>query len=1211
MNQGSGYARGTILGLKPGQIVDGRFEISKLIGYGGQGVVLEVKHLEWECALALKLPLPDVVRSPKNRERYLQEAETWIRMGVHPNIVRCWFVHSVSGLPGLFLDFITGGSLEDQIKEGKYRTNDWSLTIKALLQVLEGLNHSHNMGVVHRDIKPENILIRADGSICLTDFGLVKSFNDPSKDTDEPDESAPASTDSSVTGSGQFVGTPRYGAPEQWDKNLKIGPATDIYSFGVLFYEMLCGRRPFDAPGEKPDPLELIHRHLKNPPPDPRAFRPEVPPSLAELVLHCLAKDSNLRPQTAQQMIEILSGLLYHTCHETYSRPAPVPGGDRADLLNNAAVSLYSLGKTEKSRELLRRGLLLQAGHPECLYNLVQLDRREGHITAGESIRILRRANAKYQLALLCIEEGLGKQAMDLLQTFPEHEKNGLVHRIEGDALMYAEQYLAAQKAYGKAQGTMPNDEPTRTRKVLAVQGARSQDGHVLFPSSMSCYKSKAPSSDLRLILSWDGQRLIGINSDELVSLRIQSNSLIGQVPRTEDASQPVQTWLSQERLLVQDGWHFELWALDELQMLQRKEGRVLAATRDLKKLILLKRDGVFLLDKAAGKVTQLQFPPGTQPSLYVKACFTPNEAGLCILTPDGRVAQVDAEYRVVPLAWPPPIPRFQELCGFQLSTGGIVYAVGTGGHFQAINLSTQKLNFSLKLPFKPENLVVDAYEQVIVVSSPSEFGVLKLNGKVAFRGEGPMAVDETRVYGLAWCKGYLTLYKLYPFTRIRTFAEKIPRPHAIHFSQNGAMAVSLGADGEHQVWEVDEPNRVFERNLLLTPGESYEQLISSFESYLQLFNQGLRLFAKNRYDHAYVSVKNARRVTGFLQSAEALELQWELCKRLKRSGLEAIWERLYTSDVVASSLSEDQRNLILAQKRGWAIRELGESGGATRLTGKVDSPILSCQYLDSDPANPAVLLLHQDGTITLFRGDDGTLILQKEIGLGPLRSATVQSGSIFLVSREGVLGFFDLTNLELRSSYSMGDSDEVVKAFPLLGDRAFVLSKRGPAVIDAKKQKIKPGLPVVLSELPGDPTFAAETESNGLVLLGFSDGTLTVASQKNGRVLFAVNHKKGPVTGACLNFPMALATMVSGTGGLTLIDLTNGEAFERFTAHNQSIDSLRLSPNARYISTRTTSGQFRFWELSWLLSEQSGNPTIDWLPTGALSKLGRMFRLS
>ena len=312
------------MGLHPGQVLNGRFEVGNLIGYGGQGVVLRVKHLEWGRYLALKLPLPEVVQTPVNRERYLQEAETWIRMGAHPHIVRCWFVHQVIGLPGLFLDLITGGSLEDKMKDGLVGPGHWAEILFTLLQVAEGLTHSHAMGVVHRDIKPENLLITDTGKVVLTDFGLVKAIGSVEPEATGTDVFAPKSA--GVTGFGQFVGTPRYGAPEQWNKAMMVGPATDIYALGVLFFELLCGRRPFDAPGENPDPLELIQRHLHTPAPDPRTFREDVPERLAHLALRCLSKQSTDRPQSAVETIGLLSELLEAYDHPGFERPSPVFG---------------------------------------------------------------------------------------------------------------------------------------------------------------------------------------------------------------------------------------------------------------------------------------------------------------------------------------------------------------------------------------------------------------------------------------------------------------------------------------------------------------------------------------------------------------------------------------------------------------------------------------------------------------------------------------------------------------------------------------------------------------------------------------------------------------------------------------------------------------------------------------------------------------------
>ena len=341
----STYPEGTILGLRPGEIIDGRFRVEGLIGYGGQGVVLRVTHLEWDRELAMKLPLPEVVGSPSKRERFLNEAETWIRLGVHPHIVRCWFVHKVVGLPALFLDLIPGGSLEDRMKS--QTPGDWRDVLQSLLQVVEGLAHAHSMGVVHRDIKPENLLLKQDGSVCVTDFGLVKSINRP--DVEADGEAPDPTADPGITGSAQFLGTPRYGAPEQWNKALTIGAPTDIYAVGIILYEMLAGRRPFDAPGETIDVLELIQRHLHKAPENPRTFNPDIPESLASLALHCLQKAPEDRPQSMLELMKALANLFQEICGQEYQRPQPVPGGDRADLLNNAAYSLYGPGPCGES----------------------------------------------------------------------------------------------------------------------------------------------------------------------------------------------------------------------------------------------------------------------------------------------------------------------------------------------------------------------------------------------------------------------------------------------------------------------------------------------------------------------------------------------------------------------------------------------------------------------------------------------------------------------------------------------------------------------------------------------------------------------------------------------------------------------------------------------------------------------------------------------
>lgn len=1202
----SAQPEGTILGLSPGEIIDGRFRVDGLIGFGGQGVVLKVTHLEWDRALAMKLPLPEVVSSPTKRERFLHEAETWIRLGVHPHIVRCWFVHKVVGLPALFLDLIPGGSLEDRIKSNELAPGNWTSILSNLLQVVEGLIHSHSMGVVHRDIKPENLLLREDGTVCVTDFGLVKSVDRPDTQGDET-SAQETEKDPGITGSAQFLGTPRYGAPEQWNKAMTIAPTTDVYAVGVILYEMIAGRRPFDAPGEQIEVLELIHRHLKTPPADPREFEPSIPEPLAHLALHCLQKEPSQRPDSMMTLMSMMADVYRNLCGRDYERPTPLPGGDRADLLNNAAYSLYSLGKVEKARGLLQRGLILEAGHPECLYNLVQLDRREGRINPVESLRKLQRANARYPLALLFIEEGMGKQATELLETFPEAEKHGLVYRTQGDAMMYAKQYLAAQRFYEKAQLTMPNDQPTRLRKLLATQGLRGLEGHVFFPSSVSCYKNKAPDPDLKLLLTHDSQWLLGANVKEVVCLDIETESAVALHDRPKDATPPVQAWVAKGRLLLQDRGGFELWDLTELQLLQRKEGRVLAAGPDLQKLVLLQRDGVFYLNKKDNLAGALTFPPGTQPSGQVKACFTADGGGLCILTPAGQVGQVDAQLQVVPLHWPPQLPHFDSVTEIALSPSGVLYSIHHNGLFQANDFSTQKTVFSTRLPFQPQSLKLDRTGQTIAVSSVQRSGIFNSQGELIYRFQGPFAVDASHRYGIGWAGGSLTLFELSPFRRVRSWAEKIPTPRSIHFGKDGRRAASLLHTGEHHVWEVDEDNRVYERNLLLTPGQSYAELIKGYSHFQRAFAAAQESFEKGQLFHSYEVLKKARSIKGFFQAKEALDLHRELSKKLRRGGLEAIWERLNLIDTSSVSLCASPSRIAYAQGNRWALMDYRGARPEEVAAGTTNQLILQV-YCREETDESLVFVVDRSGLLLELRAEDGFERKRIQIVQGPVQHAVFFRDTLFVADGEG-LKLWDLATNQMAGSVSLPPAASR-ELFPLSEGRLVVNSPEGAEIFNLKLGKSEGPLRV---KLPGEPaggvTCVDELPGRRVLYSGYGDGTFAISDPRSGKVYFAQNYRSGPVTKVALNLQVAFGLVASATGKLVIFDLTNGQVIEQFSAHPGTITHLDVTEDGRYFLTRTLEGSFRLWELSWALTDSTAALAVDWLPSGLFDKLGSILQ--
>lgn len=1192
------------MGLQVGQVLDGRFEIGTLIGYGGQGVVLNVRHLQWGRNLALKLPLPEVVQSKVNRDRYIQEAETWIRMGAHPNIVRCWFVHRVSNLPGLFLDLIGGGSLDARIKNQQIGPGKWADILHTIAHVGEGLTHSHAMGVVHRDIKPENLLVRESGEVVLTDFGLVKPINDE----DEPeaqDDTGRLLQDAGVTGVGQFVGTPRYGAPEQWNKEMVVGPQTDIYATGVVLYELLCGRRPFDAPGEAIDVVELIKKHLFTTAPDPRTFYPDVPESLAKLALRCLAKDPQNRPQSAAELIERVNELLPQFEGEIHQRPQPVPGGDRADLLNNAAVSLHSLGQPDKARELLQRGLILEAGHPQCLYNLVQLDRREGKISADESLRRLRQAKADYELALLCIEEGLGGDARKLMEAIPADQKNGLAHRVEGDAMMYARKFTAARDAYRIARGEMPFDLPTQLRLKLAETESLSHEGNIYFPSPNCVYRDRNPQLDARAVFSHDSQKLFTLTETAFQSLDLAQGKTTS-VDR-EGGAKVRRLWQTQQRLVCDDELSFEVWDLQGPVLRQRSEGRVLATTRDLSRLVILRSNGLFVLEVESKKITPITFESDSQPEL-THAAYTPDQQGLYLFEISGRFYRVNENSQAAALEWPAPITDLGEVQNFEFLSAGAFAIAWAQGVLRVLDFENQVDRLALKLPFAQEAVTLDSTGEVTVVSSPHKFALLDQSEKIVHKGAGPCALDSSRRFMVFWREGCLNLYSIKPLRRVRSWSEQIEQPVAIEIATDARKVLTIEADGRRRVWEMDERSRVYERALLLTPGAKYQQLIESYQAFDALFSQAQRLYQKKQYYLSYRSVLNARSEWGFRQNEEALKLQWKLCRRLKRVSLEALWERLHTPEIVSSDLSQDQQSLLLAGKDSWIVREFGARGGAIRIAQDSDSPILGCRYLTAKSGESVVVFVHQDGRASCSKADCGTFIYDKALDLGPLRKVIPCGESLFLMSKNYSVAFFDPVSFKVRTSASLADIG-VLAAFPLMRDRVLLmLPDQGPAVMELKKGRMQPGLPMDLPSLPGELTFVGESEDPDLIFAGFSEGTLVVASQGNREVLFTLKQGEQAIKGVCLNVPMGVGVVVGFEGGLTLFDLNDGSTFEHFRAHSDTIDSVSLTSDARYLSTRSQNGESRFWELSWSLSEDLGSPDIEWLPKRGFG-LGGMFK--
>ena len=276
---GSGAAGGTARDLDPSTAL-GDWRIEARIGEGGMGTVYAAVHEVIGKRAAIKVIRSEVCTSPRALERFLQEARIVNRIR-HRNIIDIFHVGQLDdGRPYLVMELLVGATLGERLDAGPIPAIE---SIDILVQICAALEAAHSHGVVHRDLKPDNVILAAGpgGNVAkLLDWGIAK-IRDPAR----PD-------DGSVGGT--LLGTPRYVAPEQ-ARGRRVGGATDVYSLGVIAYELFLGAPPFAGDNA----ADLLAAHLCEEPPPPHDSWPDIPAELDALLLAMLAKDPEARPGVA------------------------------------------------------------------------------------------------------------------------------------------------------------------------------------------------------------------------------------------------------------------------------------------------------------------------------------------------------------------------------------------------------------------------------------------------------------------------------------------------------------------------------------------------------------------------------------------------------------------------------------------------------------------------------------------------------------------------------------------------------------------------------------------------------------------------------------------------------------------------------------------------------------------------------------------------
>jgi serine/threonine-protein kinase len=335
-----------------GTLLAGRYVIEDVIGEGGMATVYRAQHKLVDRLCAVKILSPQYAADKVVRERFRREAKSAQKLS-HPNIIEIFDQGETEDQTAyIVMEYLHGNALADLVARGPLPTRR---ALGLMIQIARGIARAHDFEVIHRDMKPENVFVctREDGGdlVKLLDFGIARSRSD-----------------SRLTGAGELFGTPQYMAPERITGG-EAGPGVDLYALGVIFFEMVTGRLPFDAS----DIPTYFVKHIKEPAPSPRKFNTSIPEALDALILSLLAKEAKLRPVDAHRVGKDLLAIARQTGATIPPEPDTDPESSRPPSVSLPAAGIEAWQRRTALLEQMLATAFDAAAPPEMTRTLAEV----------------------------------------------------------------------------------------------------------------------------------------------------------------------------------------------------------------------------------------------------------------------------------------------------------------------------------------------------------------------------------------------------------------------------------------------------------------------------------------------------------------------------------------------------------------------------------------------------------------------------------------------------------------------------------------------------------------------------------------------------------------------------------------------------------------------------------------------------------------------
>jgi eukaryotic-like serine/threonine-protein kinase len=296
----------------------GKYRVKSELGRGGMGAVYLAEQPGLGREVAIKELIQSAAADPVALKRFLQEAKVMARTS-HPNLVQVHDLELMGDANYIVLEFVRGNSLRDWLNRGLMPLPQ---VFAVMHGVLQALDYAHKHAIVHRDMKPENVLLSDEGMVKVADFGIARLTDD-------------SGVGGTATKTGTTVGTPQYMSPEQVASS-KVDGRSDLYSAGIMFYELVAGQPPFTA-SEADGPFTLMAKHVQAPPKPPSVLRPGLDIALEEMILKSLSKRPEDRFQTGQEFDDAMGKVAERIC-PGWQRSLE-PGADLSKMVPGAVAT--------------------------------------------------------------------------------------------------------------------------------------------------------------------------------------------------------------------------------------------------------------------------------------------------------------------------------------------------------------------------------------------------------------------------------------------------------------------------------------------------------------------------------------------------------------------------------------------------------------------------------------------------------------------------------------------------------------------------------------------------------------------------------------------------------------------------------------------------------------------------------------------------------